>query len=418
MNHTMEEIEKKAEYCLNCKVKPCSKGCPLGNDIPQFIHEIKENNYQRAYEVLLETTILQPICGRICPHMSQCQGSCVRGIKKEPVSIGDLEAFVGDMALQEKYPISKQGEKKDKKIAIVGSGPAGLTAAVNLARKGYQVTIFEKHEKLGGLLRYGIPEFRLPKALLDQWLDYIMQVGIEVKCNCELGKDITLEELKDSYDAVFLSFGANVSSKMKIPGEELEGVYGGNELLEFGMHPNYENKKVAVIGGGNVAMDTARTIKKMGAKEVIIIYRRAEKQMPAERKEIEEAKQEGVQFLFQNNIVEIKGKKQVETIECIQTQLVKKEGESREVPINIEGSNYELEMDYVVMAIGSQTAEMVKTLGMELSKWGYIKIDENYMTSIPGVFAGGDVSGTKATVAWAARAGREASKKIEEYLKR
>ena len=233
MGEEIEKIKQKAGYCLNCKVKPCSKGCPLENDIPRFIQWIQEKEYKKAYEVLLETTILQPICGRICPHMSQCQGSCVRGIKGNPVSIGELEAFVGDMALKEEYPIPREENKKSKKVAIVGSGPAGLTAAVNLARKGYLVTIFEKHNKLGGLLRYGIPEFRLPKQLLDQWLTYILQVGIETKIGCELGKDITLQELRKSYDAIFLSVGANVSSKMNISGEQLKGVYGGNELLEM-----------------------------------------------------------------------------------------------------------------------------------------------------------------------------------------
>lgn len=349
--------------------------------------------------------------------MSQCQGSCIRGVKSNPVSVGEMEAFVGEMAMQEKFDIPKLNEKRKEKVAVVGSGPTGLTAAVTLARKGFRVTIFEKHDKLGGLLRHGIPEFRLPKELLDEWIEYILQVGIEVKCNTQLGKDITLEQLRNSYDAVFLSFGANVSSKMNIPGEDLNGVFGGNELLENANHPEYTDKKVAVIGGGNVAMDTARTIKKMGAKKVTVIYRRSERQMPAEKKEIEVAKQEGIEFLFQNNLVQIIGDTEVEQVECIKTELVKKEGESREVPVNIEGSNYKLDMDYVVMAIGSQTDKIVKYLGVELSKWGYIKIDENYMTTLEGIFAGGDLSGTKSTVAWASRSGREAANNIERYLK-
>lgn len=271
----------------------------------------------------------------------------------------------------------------------------------------------------GGILRHGIPEFRLNRDILDKQIEKILSLGIQVKYGVSLGKDYLLEDLEKEYDAIFLAFGANISSKMGIQGEELEGVYGGNELLENNTHPDYTNKKVAIIGGGNVAMDTARTIKRKGAEEVTVIYRRAEKQMPAEQKEIEDAKREGIKFLFQTNIVKVLGNKKVEKIECIKTELIKKEGETREVPVDIIGSNYELPMDYVVMAVGSKIEEeLVKSLGVELTPKGNIKIDENYMTSKNKVFAGGDLSGTKATVAWASRSGRDASAAIMEFLEK
>lgn len=271
----------------------------------------------------------------------------------------------------------------------------------------------------GGILRHGIPEFRLDRDTLDKQIEKILNLGIEVKYGVSLGKDYVLEDLEKEYDAIFLAFGANISSKMGIQGEDLGGVYGGNELLENNTHPDYTNKKVAVIGGGNVAMDTARTIKRKGAEEVTVIYRRAEKQMPAERKEIEDAKREGVKFLFQTNIVKVLGDQKIEKIECIKTELIKKEGETREVPVDIIGSNFEIPMDYVVMAVGSKVEEeLVKSLGLELTPKGNIKIDENYMTSKNKVFAGGDLSGTKATVAWASRSGRDASIKIMEFLER
>ena len=426
----IDEIKEKANYCLNCKVKPCSlKGCPLGNNIPEFIKEIKGENYFEAYKILSETTVLQGVCGRICPHKKQCQGSCVRGIKGEPVSIGDLEAFIFDKVITEqghsllecyRNEIDKDKEinskLSNKKVAVIGGGPAGLTCSAFLAKSGVKVTIFEKYDYLGGLLVHGIPEFRLPKKIVRQTVDNILELGIEVKYNQELGKNLKLEDLEKEFDAIFLSIGANVSSKMGIEGEDLEGVYGGNELLEYNLHPDYKDKKVVVVGGGNVAMDCARAINKKGAKEVKVVYRRAREQMPAEDKEVEDAINEGIEFLFQNNVVKIIGEKKVEKVELIKTDLVQKEGETRLVPVNIENSNYIEDVDYVVMALGSKPEGFVSNLGLELNKWGNILINENYQTSNPKIFSGGDLAGIKGTVAWAAQSGREAANKMVEFL--
>ncbi len=410
----MKEIEEIRSYCLNCKNSQCRiKGCPLGNCIPEFIHE---TDSKKAYEILCNTTILPAICGRICPHEKQCEGSCIRGIKGEPVSIGAMEAYIGDLSIENNYELSIEVDEraKDKRVAVIGSGPAGLTCAAFLARKGVKVTIYEKHDKLGGLLTHGIPEFRLPREVVEKTIEKILNLGVEAKLNQELGRDFEIEDLAQKYDAVFVAIGANIPAKMNVEGENLNGVYGGNYLLEYNKHPNYTGKKVAIIGGGNVAMDSARTIKKLGASEVYVIYRRAEEQMPAEKKEIADAKKEGIEFLFQTNIVKILGTEKVEKLECIKTELVKKEGENRLSPVNIEGSNFSLDMDYVVMATGSKPENNIIEK-FEKNEYGYIKIDENMQTSINKVFAGGDIVGQKATVAWAARSGRDAAEKILKY---
>lgn len=410
MEYKIEEIKKQAEYCLNCKTKPCKTGCPLQNNIPEFIKCIKEEKYDEAYKILNETTIFEPICGRICPQKSQCEGSCVKGIKGDSVHIGELETFIGDYALENIKHEIIEAKSNAKKIAIIGSGPSGLAASCYLSSRGLKVDIYEKHSKLGGLLRYGIPEFRLEKEILNKWLKkYILNKNVTTFTNVELGKDILLEDLKQKYDAVILAFGANVSSKMYIPGEEKSFVLGGNELLEYRKMPELKDKKVVVIGGGNVAMDTSRTIKRLGAKEVKVVYRRAEKQMPAERKEIEDAKKEGIEFLFQTNMIKVLENK----IECAKTELIKKEGETREYPVNIDNSNFFIDVDYVVLAVGSIPDKgTINKLNLETSKWGYIKVDENYKTSDEKIYAVGDLIGTRQTVAWAVRSGFKCAKEL------
>lgn len=415
-----EKIKRDMEYCLNCKTKPCQKGCPLSNDIPTFIKLAKDGKIEEAYKSLINTTMLGSVCGRICPHTKQCQGHCVRGIKGEPVNIGKIEAYVFDQAIKNGYDkkIKKSEILKGKKIAIIGSGPAGLSCSAFLAVQGADVTIYEKNSRLGGILTHGIPDFRIDKKVIESTIYSILNLGIKVEYQQELGKDITIEELKKSYDAIFLGLGANISTEMNIEGENLSGVYGGNALLEKNEHPNYEGKKVAIVGGGNVAMDCARTIQRQNPSKVYVIYRRSEKQMPAETKEIEAAKKEGVEFLFQNNIIKILGKDKVKQIECIKTELIKIDDEEREVPVNIENSNYLIDADYVVMAIGSKPQkDLLSKLNLELNKYGYIKVNERYQTSDKKIYAGGDLIGQKATVAWAAMAGREAAKNIVDYLK-
>lgn len=439
----MDDIKETRNYCLNCINKPCSiRGCPLGNDIPALIHE--EDSY-KAFKILSRTTVLPAICGRICPHFKQCQGACVRGIKGEPVKIGEAEAFIGDISLKEDYEIPKieKEEIKQPRIAVIGSGPCGLTCSAFLVRQGASVTIFEKYKKLGGLLRHGIPDFRLDRTIVEQTVDKILNLGIKVETEKELGKNIFLKDLKKQFDYVFVSIGAN-KSIVTLNGD---GIIKGNEFLEkFNvakeeyedtvldtifqkeknkniknsnvidndfvkqnalMYEKYKNKDIAVSGGGNVAMDCARTFKRLGAN-VTVIYRRDEEQMPAEKSEIEMSKKEGVKFLVKTNIIEFdfENKK----LKCIKTKLVRREGEDRMSPVNIEGSEFETHFDYVVLAIGSKTEkDILLSEGLELNNWGNIKIDDNYRTSINRVYAGGDVAGNKATVAFSARAGREAA---------
>lgn len=411
-----QEIKQEVDYCLNCKAKPCSiNGCPLNNDIPAFIKEIKQERYEEAYKILIKTTVLPSICGRICPHYKQCMGACIRGIKGEAVDIGLLESYIGDIAINNNYKIEKK-DTQNRRIAIIGGGPAGLTAAAFLAKNGNKVTIYEKYNYLGGLLIHGIPEFRLPRESIKKSIDKILDLGIEVKYNKELGKNLDLQSLKKDYDSIILAFGANKSLKMNVEGENLNGVYGGNELLEYNKHPNYKDKTITIIGGGNVAIDIARTIKRLGAKKIIVVYRRGKEEMPAEKKEVEDAIKEGVEFLFKNNVVKIIGKDHVEKIELIKTELLKIEGDNRLHPVNIKNTNYEVITDIVIMAIGSCTENFVRNLGLDLNPKGYIKVNEDGQSSCSKIYAIGDVAGKIQTVALAAKSGRDVAEKINLCL--
>lgn len=414
-----EKIIELSSECFGCPTKPCQKGCPLENDTTGFIALIKEQKYKEAFELLSKTTVLMPICGRICPHTKQCQGKCIRAIKFDAVEIGKMEAFIGDMAIKNDWKLPTADEEKDYKVAIVGGGPAGLTCAQFLRRAGVQVTIFDKYNTLGGILNHGIPDFRLDKVMLNKWIDKILESGIKVEYGKELGLNLSIEDLEQNFDSIFLSFGANVSTKMGIPGEDLNGVFGGNEYLESTPIIDLKGKTVVVSGGGNVAMDVSRTMKRSGANHVYVVYRRSEKEMPAEQKEIDEAKEDGVEFLFQNNILSVNGNGEgnVKSIECIKTELVQKEGETRLSPVNIEGSNYILDCDYVIMAIGSKPEDqVVNSLGLELDRKGRIVVDENGKTSKSNIYAGGDIAENMGTVAYAARAGRNVAEAIVNTL--
>jgi len=407
----MEDILKETKECLNCKTKPCQKGCPLENRTTDFINFVKDGKYHEAFEVLAQTSVLPAICGRICPQDRQCQGKCVKNFKGEAVKIGKIEQFIGDYALEQGYRYSVPKDSLNKMVAVVGSGPAGLTCAAFLRKKGYQVTIYEKNEQLGGLLRYGIPNFRLDKSIVDKVIAMVLDMGIEVKTKITLGVDISLEELRNKYDAIFLGIGANVSKKMMIPGEEY--VLTANELLEKENHPNYKDKKVIVVGGGNVAMDIARTVKRLGAKDVVVIYHRDEDDMKASKEEVEKAKKEGVKFLFRTNVIEARKRE----VECVKVDKVFEGQEDRKIIKNVLGSNFVIKTDYVVLAIGSKpNKEITRNLGVEISECGYILVDEQKVTSFPGVFAAGDITDDIRTVAWASRGGRDAAYAIMEYL--
>lgn len=395
------KIEELASYCLNCKTKPCTKGCPLGNNIPNVINFVKQEKYIEAYKELSKTTIMPSICGRICPHSKQCQGKCTRGIKGEPVQIGKIETFIGDFALNNNIKYEKKDNYDKYSVAIIGAGPAGLTAATFLAREGISVTIYEKENYLGGLLVHGIPEFRLDKNIVKGVIQNILDLGVKIE-NKSFIPNI------NKYNAVLLATGANDPIKLNIEGEDLEYVYQANTLLKENNHPKYIGKTVIIIGGGNVAMDAARTIKKLDAKEVIVLYRRSENEMPAEKNEIEEAKNEGIKFIFNTKPLKICNNK----IECIKTET----DENRTLK-DIPNSNYTINADYIVSAIGSKIDKtFIQDFELELNEKGYVKVDENNMTSKKGIFACGDLIGTKATVAFACRSGRDSAGNILNFL--
>ncbi len=389
---------KTIHNCEFCKKKPCLVGCPLDNDIPKAIQYINDEKYDKAYHTFLNTTVLMSICGRICPHSKQCEGSCIKYDTKDKVRIGNIEEFIGDMSLENNWLDNIPKETKYK-VAVVGSGPAGLTCAYFLRKMGIGVTIYEKYDYLGGLLVHGIPEFRLPKEIVTNVTNFIKNSGIEVKYNMELGKKLKLDSLIRMYDAIFLGIGANVSNKMHIPGERLNGVLGGNELLEKKLDVNFKNKIAVIIGGGDVAIDVARSIKKKEALNVYIVYRKSEKEMKADIEERKLAKKEGIEFIYNSEVLKINGKKKVNSITYLNND-----------------KELTLECDYVIRAIGSHADKVVKKINIELNNKGKIKIDRDGHTNRKKIFAGGDVAGVKSTVAWAARSGRNSAYAIYDFL--
>jgi len=406
-------------------------GCPVGIPIPQFLAKVAEEDIAGAYEILSNANALPAISGRVCPQENQCEGKCVRGIKGEPVSIGRVERFVADWAAEHGIANVTTAPKNGHKVAVVGSGPAGLTCAGELARMGYDVSVFEAFHVAGGVLSYGIPEFRLPKAIVAREVANLEKMGVDIQLNMVIGKILTITDLFDmGYESVFIGSGAGLPMFMKIPGEALIGVYSANEYLtrinlmkaykDGAATPILHNKKVAVVGGGNVAMDAARCAKRLGA-EVHIIYRRSEAELPARKEEVHHAKEEGIIFDLLTNPVCIKGDEtnHVNAITCIKMELGEPDASGRRSPVAVEGSEFDIEVDAVIMALGTQANQMSYngTPGLEKTRKGCVAADEKGITSVPGIFAGGDAATGAATVILAMGAGKSAAKSIDEYIK-
>jgi glutamate synthase (NADPH/NADH) small chain len=432
LGYTEEEAIEEAGRCLQCKHKPCMNGCPVNVPIPEFINQVSKGNFEEAYKVITRENVLPAICGRVCPQENQCEGKCVRGKAGEPVAIGRLERFVADWHMNNIKNKKEDIESNNIKIAVVGAGPAGLTCAFELAKRGYKVTLFEALHTPGGVLSYGIPEFRLPKSLVRNEIKKIEDLGVELITNVIVGKSITIDELfEEGYMGVFVGSGAGLPKFMKIEGENLNGVYSANEFLtrvnlmkaykKDSSTPVKVGKKVAVVGGGNVAMDAARTAKRLGAQEVYIVYRRSEEELPARVEEVHHAKEEGIIFKLLNNPVKINGKDGwVESMECIKMELGEPDSSGRRRPVAIKESNFKLDLDTVIMAIGQTPNPLIRqtTPGLKTENWGGIIVDEDTMkTTKDDVYAGGDVVTGAATVILAMGAGKKAAKAIDEHLK-
>jgi glutamate synthase (NADPH/NADH) small chain len=438
LGYTEEMAIVEATRCIQCKNRTCVTGCPVEVPIPEFIALIKEGSFDKALEVIKEKNVLPGICGRVCPQESQCEALCAMGKVKgsEPVAIGRLERFLADWDMahpsEDEVKLTEGENGTDRpKVAIVGSGPAGLTCASELAGLGYETTIFEAFHIPGGVLVYGIPEFRLPKEIVHKEIEKLEKLDVRIQLNCVVGKTVTIDELReDGYQAFFLGVGAGLPSMLNIPGTELNGVLSANEYLTRvnlmkAYDPDYDTivdigRRVAVFGGGNVAMDAARTALRLGAEKVMIVYRRSEEELPARREEYEHAVEEGVEFHFLRNPTGIIGDDDgfVEKIEVIEMELGEPDDSGRRRPVAIEGSEYYEDVDLVIMAIGANANPLLtKHLpGLDLNKWGYIEVNENMQTSIPDVFAGGDIVTGSATVISAMGAGKQAAKGIHEYL--
>ena len=430
--YTMQMALDEASRCLHCKHKPCVNGCPVNINIPDFIKMITEENFEGAYQVISESSSLPAVCGRVCPQESQCESKCVRGIKTEPVAIGRLERFVADYHNEHSTEKIQKPESNGHKVAVIGSGPSGLTCAGDLAKLGYEVTIFEALHTAGGVLQYGIPEFRLPKAIVNKEVDNLRDLGVDVETNMVIGRVLSIDELmEDGYEAVFIGSGAGLPRFMNIPGENLKGVYSANEFLtrvnlmkaykEGSTTPIMHAKRVAVVGGGNVAMDAARSALRLGAEEVNIIYRRSDAELHARAEEVHHAKEEGIIFRTLTNPVEILGDDDdaVTGIKCVEMELGEPDASGRRRPIVKEGSEFTIPMDCVIMSIGTSPNPLIKstTEGLDTQKWGGIIADEDGLTSRPFVYAGGDAVTGAATVILAMGAGKKAAAAIDEAIK-
>ena len=430
--YTMQMALDEASRCLHCKHKPCVNGCPVNINIPDFIKMITEENFEGAYQVISESSSLPAVCGRVCPQESQCESKCVRGIKTEPVAIGRLERFVADYHNEHSTEKIQKPESNGHKVAVIGSGPSGLTCAGDLAKLGYEVTIFEALHTAGGVLQYGIPEFRLPKAIVNKEVDNLRDLGVDVETNMVIGRVLSIDELmEDGYEAVFIGSGAGLPRFMNIPGENLKGVYSANEFLtRVNLMKAYKEgsttqimhaKRVAVVGGGNVAMDAARSALRLGAEEVNIIYRRSDAELPARAEEVHHAKEEGIIFRTLTNPVEILGDDDdaVTGIKCVEMELGEPDASGRRRPIVKEGSEFTIPMDCVIMSIGTSPNPLIKstTEGLDTQKWGGIIADEDGLTSRPFVYAGGDAVTGAATVILAMGAGKKAAAAIDEAIK-
>ena len=433
LGYTKEQAMEEATRCLNCKNKPCVSGCPVNIHIPEFIAKVAEGDFKAAYEIISDTNALPGVSGRVCPQESQCEKYCVRGIKGEPVAIGRLERFVADWYRENINEMPAKPESNGIKVAVVGSGPASLTCASDLAKQGYQVTMFEAFHTAGGVLVYGIPEFRLPKAIVANEVNKLTAMGVDLETDMVVGKTYTIDEMFEAgYEAVFIGSGAGLPMFMGIEGETLAGVYSANEYLtrinlmkaylDTYDTPIKKIKKAAIVGGGNVAMDAARCAMRMGAEHVYVVYRRSEAEMPARVEEIHHAKEEGIEFLFLNNPTKILGddKGRVRAMECIKMELGEPDASGRRRPVEVPGSEFELEVDAVIMSLGTSPNPLIRstTPGLDTNKKGCLIADEETMaTTREGVYAGGDAVTGAATVILAMGAGKKAAAAMDKYLK-
>lgn len=429
LGYTEEQAIDEAKRCLNCRNMPCVSGCPVRIHIPAFIAKVAEGDFEGAYRVISEASSLPAVCGRVCPQETQCESKCVRGIKGESVGIGRLERFVADYHMKHSEEKVAEPKKNGHRVAVIGSGPASLACAGDLAKRGFDVTVFEALHTPGGVLVYGIPEFRLPKEIVRREIDGLRELGVDIECNMVIGKILSIDELEErGYEAVFIGTGAGLPKFMNIPGENLPGVLSANEFLtrvnlmkayrEDSDTPIRRSSRVAVVGGGNVAMDAARCALRLGAKEVSIVYRRSEAELPARREEVEHAKEEGIVFRFLTNPTEILAGEDgtVGALKCVEMELGEADASGRRRPVTKEGSDFVIEADTVIMALGTSPNPLIKstTEGLETQKWGGIVADEHGLTSRANVYAGGDAVTGAATVILAMGAGKAAAQAIAE----